>query len=92
MNPLTVAVARRIIRVRYASIVNLLGEAQIMPELLQEYGTPDTLAAALAPLLDDPVAAQAQRDLVAPVLASLRAPGGIAPSLAAAREVLGLLG
>jgi lipid-A-disaccharide synthase len=87
-NPVTVAIARRLIRVRHASLVNLLASAPAVPELLQEFGTPVTIADALAPLLTDPDASAAQRAAFAEVRAALAAPGGVAPSEAAAEAVL----
>jgi len=90
-NALTVAIVRRLVKVRHASLVNLLATEPAVPELLQEYGTPETIAAALAPLLTDPAAAAAQRAAHAEVRAALAAPGGIAPSEAAAEAVLDLL-
>ena len=91
MNPLTAALARRLIRVRHASLVNLLAGREILPEYLQDRATPDALAAGLLPLLTDPAAAQAQRDAAAAPLALLRAPDGLSPSQAAAAAVLRLL-
>jgi lipid-A-disaccharide synthase len=90
-NPVTVAIARRLIKVRHASLVNLLASGPAVPELLQEYGTPATIADALAPLLTDPDAAAGQQRACAEVRAALAAPGGVAPSEAAADAVLELL-
>ena len=61
-----------------------------MPELIQADATPDRLAAALAPLLTDPVQAAAQRAASRTVLDSLRPPSGL-PSQAAAAAVIALL-
>jgi lipid-A-disaccharide synthase len=90
VNWLTAQIFRRIVKVRYASLVNLLADAPIVPELLQEYGTPETLSAALAGLLDDPGAVATQRAGFARALAQLRPPEGD-PSTAAAAAVLDLL-
>jgi lipid-A-disaccharide synthase len=90
VNPLTAAVVRRLVRVRYASILNLIAEREVIPELIQQDCTPERLSATLAPLLRDRAAAQVQRDAFQPLLAALRAPEGL-PSEAAAQAVLGLL-
>jgi lipid-A-disaccharide synthase len=90
VNPITAAVARRLVKVRYASILNLIAAREVIPELIQQDCTPEKLAATLAPLLRDPAAAEAQRAGYRPLLASLRAPEGL-PSEAAAEAVLGLL-
>ena len=87
VNPLSAALARRLVTVSHASILNLLGPP-CLPEFIQQRCTPDLLAPALAGLLADPGAAAAQRAGTAAALAQLRAPGGLAPSEAAAAAVL----
>ncbi len=88
VNPLTAAIAKRLIRVKYASIVNLIADRAVIPELIQDACNPDRLAQTLNALLDNPAAQQAQ---VAASLAALRPPGGLLPSEAAAEAVLDLL-
>ncbi len=61
VHPVTAALARRLIRVRYVSIVNLVLDRMAIPERLQEAATPAALAADLTRLLSDPDAAAAQR-------------------------------
>ncbi len=89
-NPISVAIMRRTVTVRYLSILNLIAEREIVPELLQEACTPQRIAAALLALLTEPAAAAAQRAACRAVLAQLAPPDG-APSAAAAAEVLVLL-
>ena len=90
VNPLTAAIARRLIRVPHVAMVNLLAGSQLVPELLQQECRPDRLAATLRRLLGDDAASSAQRQGFAAVLASLQAPRGT-PAEAAAREILDLL-
>jgi lipid-A-disaccharide synthase len=90
VNPLSASIARRLVTVSYASILNLIAGRQIVPELLQERCTSEGLAAALLPLLQDAQAANAQREASQAVLTQLAPPNGT-PSQAAAAEVLGLL-
>jgi lipid-A-disaccharide synthase len=90
LNPITAAVAKRLVRVKYASILNLIADRAVIPELIQGPCTPEQLAATLSPLLLDPAAAEAQRASFRPLLAALRAPEGT-PSDAAAQAVLELL-
>jgi lipid-A-disaccharide synthase len=90
-NPITMWMVRWFAKVRYACLLNLLADREIVPELLQENCTPDKLAAALLPLLTDPSAAQALRAAYQPVLETLRPAAGH-PSDAAASAVLALLG
>ena len=91
MHGLTAAIARRVIKVRYASIINLLADRAVLPEFIQRDCTAEKLVAGLLPLLTDPAAAQAQRDATRPFLETLRAPGGARPSEAAADAILALL-
>ena len=90
VNPLTAAIARRLIRVKHVAMVNLLAGRTLVPELLQQDCRPARLAATLARLLDDPAAAAAQRAGFRAVLERLRPDAGT-PSEAAAREILALL-
>jgi lipid-A-disaccharide synthase len=90
VNPITAAIVRRLVHIRYASILNLLPDRLVVPELLQENCTPAAIEALLLPLLTDPAAAGAQRAETAAVLNMLRAPHGT-PSAAAAAAVLELL-
>jgi len=87
VNPITAAIVRRLVRVPFASLVNLLAERLVVPEYLQDAATPDALAEGLAALLTDGAAAEAQRRGFAEVLARLRPPE-ILPSAAAAAAVL----
>ncbi|TVQ33942.1 MAG: lipid-A-disaccharide synthase [Geminicoccaceae bacterium] len=88
---LTAALARRLIRVKYVSLINLVADALVVPELLQERCTPETLAAAAQRLLGEPEAWQAQRRALDAVAHELGA-GAMAPSARAAAEVFEALG
>lgn len=90
VNPVTAAIIRRLIQVPFVSLVNLLAERAVVPELLQQDCTPARLAAALVALLRDPGLVAAQREGFATVLARLRVPEGL-PSEAAAVAVLRVL-
>ena len=90
VNPLTAAIARRLIRVPHVAMVNLLAGRAVVPELLQQDCRPDRLAATVATLIEDRDAAAAQRAAFRDVMASLAPPHG-RPSAAAAAEVLAVL-
>jgi lipid-A-disaccharide synthase len=90
VNPITAAIVRRVVKVSYAAMVNLLAGREVVPELIQQHCTAERLATEVARLIDDPEAAKAQRDAFASVMASLRPPEGV-PSEAAAKAVLSLL-
>ncbi len=91
VNAITAEIVRRLIKVRFASLVNLLAEREVAPEFIQENCTAAKLAARLGALLDDPAAVAAQRQGFAEVLALLRPPEGL-PSEAAAVAVLEVAG
>jgi len=90
VNPITAAIARRLIRVKHVAMVNLLAGREVVPELLQQDCTPGKLAETVERLLGDPAAVAAQRTAFREVIARLAAPAGT-PSEAAAREVLAML-
>jgi lipid-A-disaccharide synthase len=90
VNPITAAIARRLIRVKHVAMVNLLAGRAVVPELLQQDCTPEKLASTLEMLLGDPSVAEAQRAAFGAVMASLGPPSG-PPSVAAAAEILALL-
>jgi len=90
INPLSHQIVKRVVKVKHASIVNLLLDRPVVPELLQYDSRPDRLAAELHRLLTDRDAATAQRQGFAEALALLRPPSGT-PSEAAAEAVLSML-
>ena len=90
VNPITAWIVRRSVKVKYASLLNLMAGREVIPELIQEDCTPDKLATALRRLLTDQSAGAAQVAAYGPVLEGLRPPTGF-PSEAAAAAVLRLL-
>lgn len=90
LNPVTVALYRRLIRVKYVNLVNLMLDRMLVPELLQQDCRPDRLAAELARLLDDPQARREQIEGVAEVARWL-GQGDRPPSERAARAVLDII-
>ncbi len=77
VNPLTGFIFRRLVSVRYASLLNLIPGRLIVPEMMQEDCTPDRLAAALGKLLTDQATADAQRAACRDVLRQLWPPHGL---------------
>jgi lipid-A-disaccharide synthase len=90
INVLTAALYRHFIRVKYATLINIMRDRAVMPEFLQENCTPETLAAAVGTLLDDPAARQRQADELASIAGWL-GQGAVAPSERAADVVLGVI-
>lgn len=89
LSPLTAFFAKRLIRVNYASIVNLILDKPAIPEFLQENCTPTAMTPALADLLRSSTGKQQQMSEIAEALGALN-PGDEQPSVAAARVVLGV--
>ncbi len=90
LNPITAWALKRAIKVRRVSLVNLLVDDEVFPEVLQEHCRPDRLAAEIARLLDDPAARTRQRAGAARAVAML-SPGRRRPSDLAADAVLQVL-
>jgi lipid-A-disaccharide synthase len=91
VNPLSAFLARRLIKVDYVSIPNLVMGQEVQPEFLQERCTAENLATALQHLLDDPAARRRQLEGGA-VAAQKLGSGGPAPSRRAARSILSVIG
>jgi lipid-A-disaccharide synthase len=91
VNEVTARIAWLLLKVRYASLVNLLLDRMLVPEFIQLRCAPGPLAAGLERLLRDPNAVAAQRAGFAEALALLRPPQGL-PSEAAATAVLAAIG
>jgi lipid-A-disaccharide synthase len=91
LNALTVAILRRIIKVRFATLFNIAADRAVAPEFLQGDLTAEKLVAALRPRLDDPVLRARQ---VADQYAALDilGRGGPNPAEASADVIVSLLG
>jgi lipid-A-disaccharide synthase len=89
VHPLSWAVFQRVRTVRWVSLVNLVADREIVPELLQERATAAELTNALRPLLNpaDPRTV-AQRDGLAMVRDRLGQPGASTRVVALAGELL----
>lgn len=87
---LTGEIIRRMVRVRFVSIVNIVADREVLPEFIQSRCRPELIADALRALLTDPKrraalgaeARQISRDME---------PGGERPGMRAARAVLDIV-
>ncbi len=86
-NPLTAAIIRRIVRVPYVSMANIIAGREVMPEFLQESCTSENLVDAIGRLLDDEALRDDQKSTMTDVVAAL-GKGGEPPHLRAAKAVL----
>ena len=88
VSPLTYFLGRRLIRVRHASLVNLVADREVVPELLQHEAVPEKIAgAAMALLAEGP-----ERDRMLAGLQEVRTRlGGAGASERAAGLALGLV-
>lgn len=87
VSPLTYFLGRRLIKVQYASLVNLVAGREVVPELLQDEAKPEKIASATVRLVAD----QAERAAMLAGLAEVRERlGGAGASVRAARLALGL--
>jgi lipid-A-disaccharide synthase len=86
VNSLSWLAGRRLVKVPFLSMVNLIAERQIVPELIQHGMTAPNIVAAAEPLLTDSGKADRMRDDLARVRASLTSEGN---PLERAGEIIG---
>jgi lipid-A-disaccharide synthase len=56
VSPLSYAMGKRLIKVDHIGIVNLIVQKRLMPELIQDDVSPDTIAGTVLGMIDDPAA------------------------------------
>ncbi|MBL6945943.1 MAG: lipid-A-disaccharide synthase [Rhodospirillales bacterium] len=86
-SPVTAWLARRLVRVRFANLVNIVLDREAVPELIQENCRADAIAEALETLLGDKEVGKTQISAAETALQMLGA-GGPSPSHRAADAVL----
>lgn len=87
MSPISTFLIRRMVKTKYVNLINILLDRPAVPELLMESCVPDSIAAALRPILDKPEVAAAQRAALLEAMAMLGTAAD-APGLRAARSVV----
>lgn len=90
-NPISAYLLRRMIKIRFVNLANLMEDRMIIPELLQEDCTPENITATTLPLLTDAEARDQQCTDLAGVAAKLGVNDAQSPSEKAAEIVLGFL-
>ncbi len=68
-------IARRIVKVKYAAMPNLLANEQILPEFIQDAATPENIARAALELLRDENRRSKVKSRLAEIIAMLGGPG-----------------
>ena len=89
VSPLSWAMGRRLVRVPFLSMVNLVAGRQVVPELMQKDMTAERLAEEAGRLLDDPAARERMKAGLAEVRESLTATAD--PIETAARIIDGMI-
>jgi lipid-A-disaccharide synthase len=90
VHPITALAAKRLFKIPYVNLTNILLERQAVPEILQEACKPEILAKALWPLMTDDAARSLQQSQMEEAMRRLGL-GGPSPSLRAAQEVLAMI-
>lgn len=85
---LTYLLAKPFIRVEFASLVNLIGGREVVPELLQYQVTPENICRKLLPLLGNQGAGDTLRKELADVCHQLGEPGGSRRAAGLAMEMV----
>lgn len=75
MSPPSFAVARRVVKVPYVGLANLIAEKEVMPELLQDKAKPEAIASAVCSLLLDEEVRKRHHQGLREVRAALGDPG-----------------
>ena len=90
LNPLTHSLLRRIVKVRYIHLLNLIAERALVPELIQQDCNPERIAAEIERLLSESGAGAAQASACHEALIKLGL-GTLSPSRRAADLVLSII-
>jgi lipid-A-disaccharide synthase len=90
VHPLTAWLVRRLIKTTYANLINIVLNREVVPELLQEKCTQDSLVRELSRLLDDETVASEQIETANEALKQLGR-GGVSPSGRAADALLSIM-
>ncbi|HEY5752735.1 MAG TPA: lipid-A-disaccharide synthase [Chthoniobacterales bacterium] len=89
VSPLTYEVGRRVIRVPFLGMANILAGREVIPEFIQQNARPDLIVAALEPMIFNPIRrAQLDADLKS-VIATLGSRGASHRAAAAVLKCLG---
>ncbi|MCE3254586.1 MAG: lipid-A-disaccharide synthase [Rickettsiaceae bacterium] len=88
LNPLTHSVLKRLIKIKFANLINLILNRELIPELLQDNCQAKKIAEIAEHLISNPQAAQNQVDEAQDVLKILGLGSSESPSQKAAKKIL----
>ena len=91
LSPITAYFAKKILRVKYVNLINIIADKLIIPECLQEHCTPQILFEHLQMLLEDKVIATEQLSKAKEVLSQIGYGSKQTPSAKAADKVLDII-
>jgi lipid-A-disaccharide synthase len=77
VSPLTALLAKPLVRTSHFAMVNLIAGREVVPELIQEKFTPESVAQTTLRLLRDPAAVAAMRHDLSEVRQKLGPPGAV---------------
>ena len=75
VNPITFWIGRKLVKLPYIGMVNVIAGEKVVPEFLQDMARPEALADASLALLDHPPTLKKMRERLAEVRATLGVPG-----------------
>jgi lipid-A-disaccharide synthase len=75
VNPITYFVGKRVVKVEYLSLLNVMAGEKIVPEFLQDELTPGAVAQEALELLNNPQRREAMKRRVSEIVATLGEPG-----------------
>jgi lipid-A-disaccharide synthase len=90
LTPLTALLAKPLVRTPFFSMVNLIAEKRVVPELVQDNLTPDRVSAEVLRLLRDPGARDSMRAGLSEVRRRLGPPGAVERAADAILSLIGL--
>ena len=90
VHPLTFAIAKRLMKAKYITIVNVVADAPLLPEFVQDEFVPQTVAAAILPLIETPPLAEHRGEMARQATETLKNPRGA--NAAAAIAVMNVMG
>jgi lipid-A-disaccharide synthase len=88
VSPLSHKIAKPFIKVRFASLVNLVAGREVVPELLQQRATPDNIYREILPLLVNAERSAAMKSELAHVCSQLGEPGASGRAAGIAMQML----